>query len=73
MLFRSCSLTRVYFVHESNLPIRAEQFGWPEKAGDKPPLIEVYDYADLKVNVGLTDADFDSHNPNYGFGGSKRR
>ena len=68
-----CSLTRVYFVSESKLPIRAEQFGWPEKTGDKPPLIEVYDYADIKVNVGLTDTDFDPQNPKYGFGGSKRR
>ena len=67
-----CSLTRVYFVHESNLPIRAEQFGWPEKDGGKPPLLEVYDYANLKVNVGLTDADFDPQNPKYGFGGGKR-
>lgn len=67
------SLTRVYFVSESKLPIRAEQFGWPERTGDKPPLIEIYDYADIKVNVGLTDTDFDPQNPKYGFGGSKRR
>ena len=66
------SLTRVYFDHESKLPIRAEQFGWPVRVGEKPTLIESYDYADLKVNVGLTDADFDAQNPKYGFGGGKR-
>ena len=62
----------MYFDHESKLPIRAEQFGWPERVGEKPTLIESYDYADLKVNVGLTDTDFDSQNPKYGFGGGKR-
>lgn len=61
------SLTRVFFAKESKLPIRAEQYGWPAKPGDKAPIVEEYNYADLHVNVGLTDADFDSRNPMYGF------
>jgi hypothetical protein len=59
------SLTRVYFDKESKLPIRAERFGWPQRAGDKPPLVEDYVYTKLKINQKLTDADFDP--ARYGF------
>jgi hypothetical protein len=58
-------LTRVYFDKESRLPIRAERFGWPRRAGEKPPLVEDYAYTNLKTNVKLTDADFDP--ARYGF------
>lgn len=64
------SLTRVFFARDSKLPVRAEQFGWPTKPGEKAPLLEEYDYTDLRVNVGLTAADFDPRNPMYGFEGS---
>jgi hypothetical protein len=59
------SLTRVYFDKESKLPIRAERFGWPQRPGDKPPLVEDYVYTKLKINQRLTDADFDP--ARYGF------
>jgi hypothetical protein len=52
-------LNRVYFDRESRLPVRAERYGWPVREGDKPPLLEEYRYTNLKVNVNLTDADFD--------------
>lgn len=61
------SLSRVYFAKESQLPIRAEQFGWPVKTGVKPPLLEIYSYRNLNPNVGLADADFDPGSPEYGF------
>jgi len=63
------SLSRVFFSEKSKLPVRAEQYGWPLKNGGARPLLEVYDYRDLRVNVGLTDADFDPTNPSYGFTG----
>lgn len=63
------SLSRVYFSKKSKLPVRAEQYGWPQKNGGKRPLLEVYDYRDIRVNVGLTDADFAPTNPSYGFKG----
>ena len=50
-----------------NLPIRYESYDWPSKEGETPKLIEVYTYRDLKINVGLTDADFDHTNPAYAF------
>ena len=33
--------------------------------GGAPELIEEYTYLNLKLNNGFTDADFDTHNPNY--------
>lgn len=61
------SLTRVFFDKQTKLPIRAIEYGWPAKNGEKAPLLEDYTYSDLKTNVHLTDADFDPKNRNYGF------
>jgi len=58
-------ITRLYFDKETGLPIQAERYGWPQEVGEEPPLMEEYTYSDLKVNVGLTDADFDP--AQYGF------
>lgn len=60
-------LSRLYFDKDTKLPIRAERFGFPRRQGEKPPLIEEYTYSSLKTNIGLTNADFDPNNPNYGF------
>jgi hypothetical protein len=60
-------LSRVYFDKETKLPIRAERYGWPTRPGEKPPLVEEYSYSNLRTNVGLKAADFDTRNPNYGF------
>lgn len=50
-----------------NLVVSYRSFGWPEPDSDEPPLIESYEYHDLKTNVGLTDRDFDTANPVYTF------
>lgn len=60
-------LARVYIDDEMNLPIRYEAYDWPKEPGGQPLLTEEYTYVNLKTNVGLTDADFDSHNPKYKF------
>lgn len=60
-------ITRLYFDKQSNLPLRVEQFGWPRSAVETPPVVEEYSYSNLKVNVGLTDQDFDRRNRNYRF------
>jgi hypothetical protein len=57
--------TRICFDRETLLPIHSERYGWPAEAGEEPPLIEEYSYANVRTNVGLTDADFDP--PQYGF------
>ncbi len=43
---------------ELQLPIRLTVHSWPEKPSDDPLLMEEYTYVNLRVNVGLTDADF---------------
>ncbi len=42
-------------------------FGWPENEEDEVPLLESYTYHDVKINVGLTDEDFNPDNPKYNF------
>ena len=60
-------LARIFIDDELNVPLRYEAHDWPEEEGGQPRLIEEYTYANLKLNVGFTDADFDVNNPNYGF------
>ena len=52
---------------ELNVPIRYAAYGWPEKKGGKPTLEEEYTYLNMKLNVGLTDADFNHENPKYNY------
>lgn len=61
------NVARIFVDDELNVPIRYESYDWPEQAGGQPELIEEYTYLNLKLNVGFTDADFDTRNPNYGF------
>ena len=60
-------IARIYVDKELNLPIRYESYDWPRREGETPMLLEVYTYTNLKLNVGLTDADFDHKNPAYNF------
>jgi hypothetical protein len=59
---------RLYIDHELGLPTRFEAYDWPAREGQPAPLLEEYIYSDLKINVGLTDADFDPSNKAYSFG-----
>jgi hypothetical protein len=58
---------RVYIDDELQVPIHYEAYLWPKAPGEEPPLDESYSYLNLKLNVGLNDADFDYKNPKYGF------
>lgn len=60
-------LARVFIDDERQVPIRYEAYDWPKTQGGAPVLLEEYTYLDLKLNVGLTDADFERGNPKYGF------
>jgi hypothetical protein len=51
LYFRNVS----YFDIETKLPVRVECYDWPKNEGDKPELLEVYSYINIKVNVNLTD------------------
>lgn len=60
-------LARALIDEKTQLPISFESYDWPAKEGEDPLMVEQYIYRDLQVNVGLTDADFDPANPEYGF------
>jgi hypothetical protein len=52
---------------ELGIPVYFRSFDWPAKEGDPPRLLEEYYYKSVKLNVGLTDQDFDVNNPDYHF------
>ncbi len=58
---------QVFIDDELGIPIRYAAYDWPKKAGGSPPLLEEYTYLNLKLNVGLTDADFSKTNKGYSF------
>ena len=60
-------IARIFIDDELQLPIKYESYDWPKSEKDDPRLLEAYIYSDLKLNVGLTDTDFDTKNPNYRF------
>ena len=61
------SLAEIIIDPQRQLILTYRSFGWPEQAGDDPPLMESYTYYDVKTNVGLTTEDFDTKNPNYNY------
>lgn len=61
------SLAEVIYDPERLLIISYRSFGWPENGSDELPLLESYEYQDLKTNVGLTDSDFDVENESYAY------
>lgn len=61
------NLAQIFIDDELQLPIRYASYDWPKQPGGQPVLLEEYTFRDIKFNVGLTDADFDFHNPQYGF------
>ena len=61
------NVARIFVNDTMNVPVRYEAYDWPRTAGGPPELIEEYTYLNMKLNVGLTDIDFDIHNPAYGF------
>ena len=60
-------VAQVFIDDELRIPVRYSAFQWPTAADGKPELEEEYTYTNVKLNVGLTDADFDSKNTGYKF------
>jgi len=59
---------RLFVDSELKLPIRFEAYDWPRHQGAIAELVEEYSYANLMLNVGLDDEDFDVANRQYSFG-----
>ena len=58
---------RIFVDEELQLPVRYSAYDWPDREGGVPLLLEEYTYTDIKLNVGLTDWDFDHRNAKYKF------
>ena len=58
---------QIYIDDELNIPIRYVAWAWPKSPGGQPVLLEEYTYTQLKLNVGLSDKDFDPDNKRYNF------
>lgn len=60
-------IARIHVDRELKVPIHYAAYTWPDADSQEPQLLEEYTYRDLKLNVGLSDADFDPSNSAYGF------
>jgi len=60
-------VAQIFIDDELQLPIRFVVYDWPQDGAGAPPLIEEFTVLDVKLNVGLTDADFDYRNETYSF------
>jgi hypothetical protein len=60
-------IAEVFIDETLQLPIRFASYDWPREEGGRPRLMEEYTFLDLKLNPGLTGADFDRRNESYGF------
>ena len=60
-------LAQIFIDDELKVPIRYASYGFPSREGEAMPIIEEYTYLNLKLNVGLTDEDFNHTNKDYGF------
>ncbi|HVA45745.1 MAG TPA: DUF1571 domain-containing protein [Pirellulales bacterium] len=61
------AIARIVLDDEWDVPVHFESHEWPAGDAAEPVLSETYSYYDLKLNVGLTDRDFDPDNPEYSF------
>jgi hypothetical protein len=57
----------IFIDEEMGIPTRFASYQWPRSTGGEPELLEEYTYQNIKLNVGLTDLDFDRKNPKYNF------
>ena len=57
----------IYIDDALGVPVRYAAWSWPAEPGGEPLLEEEYTYRNIKLNVGLTDADFDPDNQAYNF------
>lgn len=58
---------QIFMDNEWKIPVRYAAFDWPEGSEGELEVIEEYTYQNVKINVGLTDKDFDVANGDYNF------
>ncbi len=60
-------MAQMFIDDKRKIPLRYVAHLWREAEGEDPPLDEEYNYQEVKLNVGLTDMDFDPDNPEYNY------
>ncbi len=50
----------VFVDDELHVPVRVDFSSWPTRPNQTPPLLAEYTYTELKLNVNLSDSDFDA-------------
>jgi hypothetical protein len=60
-------MAQIFVDKELDIPVRYAAYDWPAEEGGQMQVLEEYTYQQLKLNVGLTDEDFDINNPQYNF------
>lgn len=63
-MFQSC---RLYLEATTSLPIRIQNYTFPQRRNEAPQLVEDYFYTAVKTNVALVAQDFDVNNPRYNY------
>jgi hypothetical protein len=58
---------QVFIDDELQVPVRYAAYDWPQPGQSQLQVLEEYTYLNMKLNVGLTDRDFDTKNPDYNF------
>lgn len=58
---------QIFLDDELNVPIRYVAYDFPPAGQKVGPILEEYTYLSLRLNVGLTDQDFDRNNAKYNF------
>jgi len=61
------SSARVFLDEELDLPVYFAAYGWPEKEGQSPPLLEEFLFTKIQLNPRFTAKDFQEENDAYGF------
>ncbi len=59
--------SRLFIEKSSGLPLRVQNYGFPQQTGVEPPLVEDFAYTGLRTNVGLKPIDFSRTNQGYRF------
>jgi hypothetical protein len=60
-------IAEVWIDPQNEIPLFYASYDWPKNPGESPELLEEYGYSDLKLNLGLSDSDFDPRNKDYQF------
>lgn len=60
-------IAEIFLDDEWKIPVRYAAFSWEKNGNQENEIIEEYTYQKIKINVGLTDKDFDMANTEYNF------